>query len=92
MSQIAWEPYQGYRADHIRISETSCCGAYEWACQGGHFLILRYRGGRYEETGRGLHRQARAIWDQLLLAHVETHAPRARTRKPRTKARTRDAA
>jgi len=68
-----WEPYQRPR-DRIRITETSCCGAYEWACQGGEFLILRAKRPKgYEETGRGLNQQARSIWVALLAEHAKEH-------------------
>ncbi|SEN11422.1 hypothetical protein [Nonomuraea pusilla] len=60
--------------DRIRIIETSCCGAYEWACQGGQFLILRAKDPEgFEETGRGLHKQARLIWDALIAEHENEH-------------------
>lgn len=68
MSPVLWEPYT--RSDRIRITETSCCGAYEWACQGGQFLILRFAGPGYEETARGLYRQAREAWEDLVHAHA----------------------
>lgn len=71
----AWEPFQSKRSDRIRVKETSCCGAYEWVCQGGLFLVLRHTGRGYEETGRGLYRQARAVWDDLVLAHARSHSP-----------------
>ncbi|GAA3243373.1 hypothetical protein GCM10020216_070650 [Nonomuraea helvata] len=71
---LRWEPYQRPPRDRIRITETSCCGAYEWACQGGQFLILRSQEpGRYEEAARGLYRQARQIWQALLVLHEEEH-------------------
>ncbi|GAA3660929.1 hypothetical protein GCM10022224_025440 [Nonomuraea antimicrobica] len=80
--------------DRIRITETSCCGAYEWACQGGQFLILRARCPEgYEETGRGLYRQARSVWDLLISAHENEHrrenmisgAVKSRSRRPRAR-------
>ncbi|GAA2214149.1 hypothetical protein GCM10009850_096130 [Nonomuraea monospora] len=89
---MRWEPYQRPPKDCIRITETSCCAAYEWAAQGGHFLILRptYEPGRYEETARGRSRQAREVWAALLAAHDLRHqneeAARAATeRKERTR-------
>jgi hypothetical protein len=95
MPGVWWEPYQRPPRDQIRIRETSCCGAYEWAGQGGHFLILRSAGrpGRYEETARGLYRQAREVWEALLAFHALQHQNqntarsaaqgKRRTRKPR---------
>ncbi|MBF8191591.1 hypothetical protein ITP53_39045 [Nonomuraea sp. K274] len=95
--EVRWEPYQRPPKDHIRITETSCCAAYEWAAQGGHFLILRpaQEEGLYEETARGRYRQARQLWEELLTAHDLKHqneeAARAaaerkrRTRGPRVK-------
>ncbi|NBE95518.1 hypothetical protein FE391_20735 [Nonomuraea sp. KC401] len=72
---VQWEPYRRRPRDRIRITETSCCGAYEWAAQGGLFLILRptARPGRYEEAGRGLYRQARMVWEALLTYHERRH-------------------
>lgn len=87
--QVQWEPYLRPPRDHIRITETSCCGAYEWAAQGGLFLVLRSaeEPGRYEETARGLYRQARAVWTELLLFHELQHrheqAVRAAARRRR---------
>lgn len=69
-----WEPYQRPPKDRIRITETSCCGAYEWACQGGQFLILRAkRPDGHEEIGRGLYMQARAVWAVLIAEHAREH-------------------
>lgn len=68
---LRWEPYLRPRTDHIRITETSCCGVYEWADQGGQFLVLRaapIEG--YEEAGRGRYKHAREIW-MLLIAEFE---------------------
>lgn len=89
-----WERYARPARDRIRITETSCCGAYEWACQGGQFLILRARrSGGYEETGRGIYRQARPIWILLITAHEDEHrrdamvslAAKSRSRRPRAR-------
>ncbi|MGP3935983.1 hypothetical protein [Nonomuraea sp. KM88] len=73
--QVRWEPYQGPSRGKARITETSCCGAYEWAAQGGHFLVLRptSKPGRYEETARGLYRQAREVWAAHLTFHALRH-------------------
>lgn len=69
-----WEPYARPARDRIRVIETSCCGAYEWACQGGQFLILRRtESEQYEETARGVFRQARQAWQALLIRHEEEH-------------------
>lgn len=38
---ISWERFDTSRCQRVRIGETSCCGAYEWVCQGGEFLVLR---------------------------------------------------
>ncbi|PRX61440.1 hypothetical protein B0I32_115295 [Nonomuraea fuscirosea] len=85
---VQWEPYRRRPRDRIRIRETSCCGAYEWAAQGGLFLILRSaaRPGRYEETGRGLYRQAREVWEALQNYHALQHQyekAAKRKRRPR---------
>ncbi|GAB1819320.1 hypothetical protein HerbRD11066_24840 [Herbidospora sp. RD11066] len=70
-----WVPFQSTRGDRLRVSETACCGVYEWACQGGVYFILRYtKKNGYEETGRGLYREARALWDDLAIAHKLTHS------------------
>ncbi|GGP02634.1 hypothetical protein LDL08_13120 [Nonomuraea glycinis] len=73
---VMWEPYQpGY--GRLRVTETSCCGAFEWVCQGGLFVILRSMGNGDEETGRGVYSETRAVWDKLVFAHhSENHAPR----------------
>ncbi|MEV6150365.1 hypothetical protein AB0L53_08485 [Nonomuraea sp. NPDC052129] len=75
---IDWEPYQRAESERLRVTETSCCGEYEWACQGGEFLILRYNGSGYEETGRGRYAKARQVWERLVQAHklrVPKHRP-----------------
>ena len=57
-----WEPYLRPRRYHIRITETSCCGVYEWASQGEQLLFLRAAHPEgYEETGRGCYKHAREI-------------------------------
>ncbi len=72
-----WEPYQSW-GNRLRVTETSCCGKYEWACQGGLFLILRHSViGGYEEAGRGRYREARALWDELIHEHDQKHHRRA---------------
>ncbi|SEN80256.1 hypothetical protein SAMN05660976_08351 [Nonomuraea pusilla] len=77
-----WEPFQSGRSNRLRVTETSCCGAYEWVCQGGLFLVLRHTKQGYEETGRGLYRQARAVWDALVIAHLLTHGTRIPSTAP----------
>jgi hypothetical protein len=64
-----WEPFDADRSAHVRISETSCCGAFEWVCQGGQFMVLRHTERGYEETGRGIYPQARRVWTALVDAH-----------------------
>ncbi|WP_219505282.1 hypothetical protein [Nonomuraea ceibae] len=74
MADIEWEIYRRPETEPIRIADTSCCGAYEFASQGGQYLVLRRRpGGGYEEAGRGLHRQAQAVWDLLVTEHSGSH-------------------
>jgi hypothetical protein len=93
---LKWKPYMRPAKDHIRITETACCGAYEWACQGGQFLILRPRDPEgYEETGRGRYRHARAVWEALIAEYETKHQcrnealaaimPRRRNRRTRGK-------
>ncbi|GGP05438.1 hypothetical protein GCM10012278_24970 [Nonomuraea glycinis] len=69
-----WEPYLRPRGDHIRIKETSCCGVYEWASQGGQFFVLRavYPEG-YEEAGRGCYKHAREVWVMLIAGFEKRH-------------------
>ncbi|GAA1772569.1 hypothetical protein GCM10009734_96810 [Nonomuraea bangladeshensis] len=67
-----WVPYQRLTGKSARIRDVCCCDAYEFACEGGHYLILRRNGlGHLEETGRGRYAQARKIWDQLLIEHAQ---------------------
>lgn len=81
----AWEPYE--RRERIRITETSCCGAFEWACQGGLYFILRTTERGTEEAARGLYRQARNVWESLVLAHALDHMDRGAQEKPRRRSR-----
>lgn len=77
MSELRWEPYLRPRKDHIRVTETSCCGVYEWASQGGQFLILRaVKSGGYEEAGRGRYKDARELWLMLIAVFKEEHVCR----------------
>lgn len=73
---ICWEPFQSDRCERSRATETSCCGTFEWVCQGGQFLILRHGERGYEEAGRGIYRDARAVWDELIRAHSLGHLPK----------------
>ncbi|GAA2220604.1 hypothetical protein GCM10009850_122480 [Nonomuraea monospora] len=69
-----WEPYLRPRRDHLRIIETSCCGVYEWAGQGGQFLILRAAESEgHEETGRGRYKHARRVWMRLIVELEKGH-------------------
>jgi hypothetical protein len=70
---IEWSPYQS--RGPLRVRETSCCGLFELCSEGGQYFVLRYADGRYEETGRGLHTQAREAWDRLVREH---RCPRVR--------------
>jgi hypothetical protein len=74
-----WEPYRTV-GSLLRVSHISCCGLYEWASEGGQFFVLRRIGDRYEETGRGLYRQARAVYIALAEHHRAEH--RSRGEKP----------
>ncbi|WP_157251021.1 hypothetical protein [Nonomuraea typhae] len=60
----AWEPHRP-RTPKTRVLETSPCGTYEWCEEGGQYLILRRSGTHYDETGRGLHAEAREVWKAL---------------------------
>jgi hypothetical protein len=52
------------------VTETSCCGEYEWASEAGQYFVLREaRDGGYEEIGRGLYANARRVWNELISAH-----------------------
>ena len=62
-----WEPHIPYGP--FQVTETSCCGEYEWCSEGGKFLILRFNGEHYEETGRGRYLDARPVWEGLLKRH-----------------------
>jgi hypothetical protein len=68
----AWEPYVSH--GRVRVIETSCCGAYEWACEGGQYLVLRDdRHGGHQEAGRGRYVDARLVWHELILEHRGRH-------------------
>ncbi|MFC5833266.1 hypothetical protein [Nonomuraea insulae] len=52
------------------MTETSCCGEYEWCCEAGQFFVLRHTEGvGYEETGRGHRAAARLVWAALVGTH-----------------------
>lgn len=70
---LRWEPYLRPWRDYIRITETSCCGVYEWAGQGGQFFVLRTAGESYEEAGRGRYKHARELWMMLMAEFERTH-------------------
>jgi hypothetical protein len=68
----AWEPYVSHGRE--RVIQTSCCGAYEWVCAGGQYLVLRaVKSGGHEEAGRGLYADARQVWDELIMEHRGRH-------------------
>ncbi|NJP97991.1 hypothetical protein HCN51_52685 [Nonomuraea sp. FMUSA5-5] len=68
---IKWEPYAKSIGKTPRIRGVCCCDAYEFVCEGGHYLILRRNpSGDVEEAARGRHVQARAAWHRLLAEHA----------------------
>lgn len=69
----AWEPHVPRAV--TRVLQTSCCGEYEWCCEGGMYLVLRGdRDGGHQEAGRsGLYAAAREVWDELVLEHKGRH-------------------
>jgi hypothetical protein len=68
-----WEPHIPRAV--TRVLQTSCCGEYEWCCEGGLFVVLRSdRQGGHQETGRdSLYAPARAVWDELVMEHRGRH-------------------
>ncbi|MEO3797780.1 hypothetical protein ABGB14_46930 [Nonomuraea sp. B10E15] len=83
-SSFVWETYNP-TGGTLRISYTSCCGAFELASEGGHFFVLRSTGdGGYEETGRGLHRQAMDLYITLAERHRDEHLRRGERPEPDT--------
>lgn len=81
---ISWERFDTSRCQRVRVGETSCCGAYEWVCQGGEFLVLRPAEHGYEETGRGRYSQARLVWIALVDEHEQQeHGHRQALRRGR---------
>ncbi|SEN89850.1 hypothetical protein SAMN05660976_08560 [Nonomuraea pusilla] len=69
---IEWFPY--IPRGSLRVRETSCCGEYEWCCEGGQYFVLRKDGPGHEETRRGTRAQIRELWDDLMLAHASCHS------------------
>ncbi|MBT2232781.1 hypothetical protein [Nonomuraea sp. NEAU-A123] len=78
-----WVPYRTV-GSQLRVSHTSCCGLWEWASEGGQFFVLRRTGDCYEETGRGLYRQALDIYIALAEAHHAEHLRHGETPEPDT--------
>ncbi|MGW7484408.1 hypothetical protein ACWGH8_38225 [Nonomuraea muscovyensis] len=62
-----WEPYVQYGM--LRVRETSCCGEYEWCCEGGLYFVLRHNGEGYEATPRRRYADARPVWEALIRTH-----------------------
>ncbi|GAB2955978.1 hypothetical protein ACFMQL_00680 [Nonomuraea fastidiosa] len=70
-----WEPHIPCSNRPVRVTETSCCGEYEWCCEAGQFFVLRHTDDNgYEETGRGRYLQARQVWNSLVKAHQHERA------------------
>ncbi|MFG1709259.1 hypothetical protein ACFLIM_39315 [Nonomuraea sp. M3C6] len=65
-----WEPHIP-RAPRLRVDETSCCGEYELASEGGEYFVLRWTGDgeKQEETARGVFARAYAVWHDLAAGH-----------------------
>ncbi|MGI5268429.1 hypothetical protein ACQEUU_04705 [Nonomuraea sp. CA-218870] len=74
-----WEPYVQYGM-LLRMRETSCCGEYEWCCEGGLYFVRR-NGDGYETTPRSRYAQARPVWEGLIRNHRHT-SQRQRDGKP----------
>ncbi|MEQ4723748.1 hypothetical protein [Nonomuraea sp. B19D2] len=71
---FTWEPYTSGRGAVLRVRDTSCCGVYDLASEGGQYLILRKDGKEgYEETARGVHANAVAAYIALVQKHLQTH-------------------
>ncbi|TDC11384.1 hypothetical protein E1267_00055 [Nonomuraea longispora] len=65
-----WESHTP-RGSRLRIHETSCCGEYELASEGGEYFVLRWtKNSAYEETSRGIYGRAAQAWRALAEAHV----------------------
>ncbi|WP_433435392.1 hypothetical protein [Nonomuraea sp. CA-141351] len=72
-----WMPYVSH-GGILRIGDTSCCGRYELASEGGQFFVLRHTDDGYEETGRGrAHPKVVEIYTALVIEHHnDKHARR----------------
>lgn len=81
----SWVPFEPVGT--VRIRETSCCGIYEWASQGGIFFVLQRTVDGSLEIGRGQYRFARQEWDRLLQEHRQTHGSMPRKVKARGRGR-----
>ncbi|NRQ39808.1 hypothetical protein HII36_49470 [Nonomuraea sp. NN258] len=55
----------------LRTIDTSCCGEYELACEGGEYLVLRWtgEGEKQQEAARGVFPHAKAVFNELSLGH-----------------------
>lgn len=69
---VVWDQYRPSGAT-LRVTETSCCAAFEWCCEGGLFFVLRRTRSGYEEAGRGRYSEARALWASLVREHGQRH-------------------
>ncbi|MEO3884356.1 hypothetical protein [Nonomuraea sp. B5E05] len=63
-----WEPYAP-RTPRLRVHETSCCGEYDLASEGGQYFVLRWNGDHYEETSRGRYGHAVKVWLEVTATH-----------------------
>ncbi len=81
---LEWVPYKP-TGGKLRVTHTSCCGRYEFASEGGHFFVLRpIADDCYEETGRGLYRQALDAYIALAERHRDEHWSRRERPQPDT--------
>lgn len=71
-----WDPYEARTPRPARVSEWSCCDAYEWCSEAGQYFTRRRTETGYEETGRGIYAKARLIWDELVDEHKQSHCGR----------------
>ncbi|SEH02394.1 hypothetical protein SAMN05444920_12652 [Nonomuraea solani] len=78
-----WAPHRP-SGGTLRVSHTSCCGRYEWGCEGGSFFVLRSTADGYQETGRGRYRRALDVYIALAEAHNAEHVRRGETPEPDT--------
>ncbi|MEV0613826.1 hypothetical protein AB0I81_10930 [Nonomuraea sp. NPDC050404] len=70
VAMYEWTPHVRSSSRQVRVTETSCCGEYEWCCEAGKFFVLRHTESiGYEETGRGRYSTARLVWAALVIAH-----------------------